>query len=254
MEYLFEKLKAEMQIQLQTQTDTLTEKLNSKLDEKLQLIFEENQLLKSKIEVLETKVHSLERETRRNNLILHGIKENENEKNNHNLMDTVLKVLNDLSKNSKIETWDKWEISMVRRLGKKIEGRTRPVLVSLTLTWRKSEILKNNKKFLENIYATEDLPRDVLLKRKELKKTVEDERAKGNFAFIRYDKVIIKGANEWKENKQTKVQAEKTREEKRKRITNSPNSAHLPNPKTNKTEEGGLSKGRSFSMSERPIF
>ncbi|KAL4712349.1 hypothetical protein ACJJTC_001510 [Scirpophaga incertulas] len=83
---------------------------------------------------------------------------------------------------------------MVRRLGKKVDGQIRPVLISLTLNWRKLEILKNKKSFPENIYVTEDFPKDVLTKRKDLKKIAEEEKAKGNVAYIHYDKIIIKEA------------------------------------------------------------
>lgn len=252
MENLFEKLKIEMQTQLQTQTENLTEKFNSKLDEKIQPLLEDNIILKNKVETLESKVQFLEKELRKNNLVLHGIQENE--VNQQDLMEIVLKVLNDLSEKTNMEVWDRWEINMVRRLGKKGDGRTRPILISLTLNWRKFEILKNNKSFPENTYATEDMPKEVLIKRKELKKTVEEEKAKGNLAYIRYDKIVIKEIKPGEtKNRKEMIHAEKRREEKRKRMTSkSPNTVYPPISKVNKVAVGEMSRARSFSITEIP--
>ncbi|KAL4718942.1 hypothetical protein ACJJTC_009294 [Scirpophaga incertulas] len=191
MESLFEKIKIEIQIQLQNQTENLSEKFNYILEEKLQPL-EENKILRNKVETLESEVHFLEKEARKNNLILHELHKKEEQK--QDLMELVLKVLNDLSQKTIMEVWDRWEINMVRRLGKKVDGQIRPVLISLTLNWRKLEILKNKKSFPENIYVTEDFPKDVLTKRKDLKKIAEEEKAKGNVAYIHYDKIIIKEA------------------------------------------------------------
>lgn len=65
-------------------------------------------------------------------------------------------------------------------------------MITVTLVWRKIELLKNKKLFPENIYITEDFPKEVLLKRKELRKQKEEEIINGKIAFIRYDNIIIK--------------------------------------------------------------
>lgn len=57
-EKLFEKIKLEMQLQ----TKEITENLMTKMDEKMQPLIEENCKLKQKVEVLEKKVETLERE------------------------------------------------------------------------------------------------------------------------------------------------------------------------------------------------
>lgn len=172
------------------QTNNLTTNIVITIEEKLKPLIDENKKLKKEIEVLHNKVHSMEKEVRKNNVILHGIEETE--KNNLELLQVVLTTLNEVAKDGGLENFDKWEISEVRRLGKKEDKKRRPILLKLTLAWRRTEILKNNKKFPKNIYATEDIPKDILIIRKELKIKQQEEIKKGNLAIIRYDKLIIK--------------------------------------------------------------
>lgn len=45
------------------------------------------------------------------------------------------------------------------------------------------------------MYVTEDFSKEILEKRRELQAKVKEERAKGNFAYIKYDKIIIREGN-----------------------------------------------------------
>lgn len=47
------------------------------------------------------------------------------------------------------------------------------------------------KRHLKQIYATEDFPKNVLEKRRELKPKLAEERAKGNPAYLKYDQLIV---------------------------------------------------------------
>ncbi|GBP27338.1 hypothetical protein EVAR_18811_1 [Eumeta japonica] len=49
-----------------------------------------------------------------------------------------------------------------------------------------------NKKKLKEIYITEDYSKETLEKRKALKPQLIEERKKGNFAYIKYDQLIVK--------------------------------------------------------------
>lgn len=190
MDNLFKKLQLEMQNQTIELNATLTANLTSTIEEKIKPLVEQNQVLKDEVQLLRAKVKSLEKESRGNNLILHGIMESE--RSNTELLDLVLDTLNEALKDV-TDKWDKWEISKVQRLGaKKSETKARPILVTLTLIWRKIEILKNNKSFSNNIYATEDFPKDVIIKRRELAPKLQEERKKGKIAYIRYDQLIVK--------------------------------------------------------------
>ncbi|CAK1579776.1 unnamed protein product [Parnassius mnemosyne] len=84
----------------------------------------------------------------------------------------------------------KWEIEHVNRMGKK-SGKVRPVVVTITTTSRRIEILKK-KKSLEgtNIYLKEDFPPSVLQKRKELQEDLKRERESGKRVALRYDKIV----------------------------------------------------------------
>lgn len=143
------------------------------------------------MENLKKEINYMQKDIRKNNLILHGIEENEN--NDIDLLQLVLDNLNSICSKSSIEEWDKWEISKVQRLGKRAEGKIRPVLITLTLNWRKIQILKNKKHLPERISVMEDFPKEILTKRKELKIKLQEEIKKGNQAYIRYDQLIIKG-------------------------------------------------------------
>lgn len=91
-----------------------------------------------------------------------------------------------------MENCDKWEISSVKRIGLKSTSKNRPILVSLTLKWRKILLLKNNKKFEQGTYVTEDFPKEVIEKRKELKIKLVEAIKNGKTAKIHYDELIIK--------------------------------------------------------------
>ncbi|VVC98067.1 unnamed protein product [Leptidea sinapis] len=79
----------------------------------------------------------------------------------------------------------------------------RPILFTLTTTWKKTQILKS-KKYLANIInKSEDYPKEILAKRKELQVKLQEERKKGRNAYIKYDKLVVQ------ENKTTKIQTRK---------------------------------------------
>ncbi|KAI8427168.1 hypothetical protein MSG28_014781 [Choristoneura fumiferana] len=146
---------------------------------------------------------------RKNNIILHGVEERET--NNSELTNMVLGLLNRTNNKAQNETheWDKWEISKLYRVGKKTVNKIRPIKITLTLTWRRNEILKNKKNFPKGTYITEDLPKEEVEIRKSLIPALKDARASGKYAIIRNGRLIIK---------------DKLEKEKRKRIPSSPPS------------------------------
>ncbi|CAH2089537.1 unnamed protein product [Euphydryas editha] len=84
----------------------------------------------------------------------------------------------------------KWEIEHANRIGKNT-GKIRPVVVTITTTSRKIEILKK-KKSLDgtNIYLKEDFPPNVLQKRKELQEDLKRERESRKRVILRYDRIV----------------------------------------------------------------
>lgn len=151
--------------------------------------------------------------------------------------------------------YEKLEISDFRRLGRKEEGKRRPILIKFTLAWRKMAILKNNKKLEKNIYATEDFPKEVIKKRQELKEKQQEELKKGNIAIIRYDKLIIREKCKQRTQSDTDTITEKDRENndgKRKRSpTTSPQVIKGSEIVTSTAGPSKINKSRDF-FRQRP--
>ncbi|XP_047537878.1 craniofacial development protein 2-like [Vanessa atalanta] len=64
-----------------------------------------------------------------------------------------------------------------------------------------------NKKNLKEIYITEDYSKEVLQKRKQLQAELVEERKKGNFAYLKYDKLIVKQNNNQQEKRKRESSA-----------------------------------------------
>lgn len=198
-------------------TENITTSITKTIEEKMKFLTTENQLLKTEIESMKTKVQHLEKAVRNKNLILHGVPEKE--ENDSELLELTLETLNKLSVTTNMETWDKWELSKCYRIGKPKNESNRPILISVTLEWRRGMVLKNNKMFEDGIYATEDLPKEVLNKRKDLLPELKEAREKGKIAYFSYDKLIVK---------------EKTNEKRKRATSDSPtaedNHGNIQNP------------------------
>lgn len=201
LENFFERMKIEMCKQ--------TENIISKIDEKLAPLTHEVEQLKLENQELRNKINMLERSRRNNNIIIYGLKETE--MTTPELMELTTKKL---SSDLKISLENK-DINEVRRIGKKvnINERGRPILISFVNAWKKGEIMRNRRN-LKNIYASEDYPKEVQEKRKELREKLIEERKKGNFAVIDYDKLIIKGkmSNNEKRKRDLSTSPEKTQQ------------------------------------------
>ncbi|VVD02850.1 unnamed protein product [Leptidea sinapis] len=78
--------------------------IRSTIDEKSKPLTRETEKLKKENEVLKSKIKSLEADCRKNNIIIHGIEESES--NSGELMEFVLKTLNNINKNINSAEWD----------------------------------------------------------------------------------------------------------------------------------------------------
>ncbi|XP_064075457.1 uncharacterized protein LOC135194208 [Vanessa tameamea] len=103
---------------------------------------------------------------------------------------------------------ENFEVNKIHRLGhKKLEEKkSRPILCSFVNNWKKNEIMKN-KKNLKKIYITEDYSKEVLQKRKQLQAELVEERKKGNFAYLKYNKLIVKQNNNQQEKRKRETSA-----------------------------------------------
>lgn len=75
LEILLSKINEKFNEQTTILTTTITKNVMEALDDEMKILFEENNNLKNKVNNLEQKISFLEKEKRRNNLVLFGIEE-----------------------------------------------------------------------------------------------------------------------------------------------------------------------------------
>ncbi|XP_077484497.1 uncharacterized protein LOC144094420 [Amblyomma americanum] len=127
----------------------------------------------------------LENRSRRNNLIFHGLAE-EDEETNKALFIAVTKVFID---NLQL---DCPKIERYHRLGRKQEGRPRPVIVKLLDFREKTQALKNAHRLKNSgISLSEDFSAHVRLIRKKIWDATQSYRDSGSKVHLRYDHVFI---------------------------------------------------------------
>lgn len=188
MDLLLNKIKEQMALQTIEITAAVTESVSKSVDEKLAALLEENKSLKQEVATMKQKLNYLEDEKKKTNLIFFGV--SEAEKNNQ-LIDYITKFI---EKETKIPI-QPYEINKAYRLGSK-GINPRPILVSFTTTWKRNQILKNKKNCSSGIHIKEDFSKETLERRRELIPKMLQERQKGKIAYIKKDKLIVKGKKE----------------------------------------------------------
>lgn len=125
MSKLFQMMKIELEKQTATITQNVTDSLMQAIDSKIQPLIEENKNLRTEVQTLNKKIKYLEEANKKNNLILHGVKEKENNYEElFNMISSILQMKN--------VTVNKYEINKYHRLGLKQEGKTRPIIIAIT--------------------------------------------------------------------------------------------------------------------------
>lgn len=237
MEGQFKILFDQMKIEMDKQTNSIFEKMN----EKLEPLIKDNEMMKNKIETLEKKIEYLEKEKKRNNIVLFGLEE----KNNSSSTELLQSVQEIFKSDLKI-TLEAIEVSKIHRIGLKKENKIRPILITFANNWKRNEILKL-KKSLKDVYVTEDFPKEVLEKRRELKPKLIEERAKGNTAYIKYDQLIVKEGDQNKEKRKREQSTSPENNNQAKKLVGN-NSAI----KENRRNAFDLMRPRSNSVSNTP--
>lgn len=228
MEIFFSKINEKINEQTVTLTSAITKNVMEALDDKLKVLTEENINLKTRVSNLEQRISILEKEKRKKNLVFFGIEEKG--KKELELVDFVKEILEDSGTHI-----DSQEISNIHRIGTNSE-KNRPIIISLTTSWKKHLILKNKRNLPKNVFVNEDYPKEVLETRKQLKPQLEEERKNGNIAFIKYDKLIVK--------KQTNSNREKR---KRETPTGSPSTPTPSQKKSNMKNENIVTQPPSIN-------
>lgn len=166
-------------------TEQVTQNISRMFEEKFLAIEKNQEILKEKVENQEKRLHALERQARKNNLVFFGIEEHEQsyESLQNNFINWAEKYLS-------IKLYNN-DIREIRRIGKK-NDKTRPIVVHFNTLDAKIKLLKQKRHLTEtSYYIKEDYPKYVIEKRKELQEQLQLEREKGNEATIKYDKLII---------------------------------------------------------------
>lgn len=127
----------------------------------------------------------LESRSRRNNILLHGLPEDPNEKGD-TLSSNVSKLLTEMLEIPCPH------IERCHRIGKVREGRPRPVIMRILDFGEKMRIMKNVSKLKgSNFRVTEDFSLRVRTIRKNLYDATSSFRKNGSDVKIRYDHVYI---------------------------------------------------------------
>lgn len=209
-----EKLMLQIREEIEKQTKSMTEALMKTIlvamEEKIKPLEEDNKKLKSRMDEIENKMERFEKKAKENNLILFGMREHEELENLNKLQAELVEIFkSDLSLSIEVQ-----DINRIVRIGEKKEGKSRPIVIKFNRHSARNSILKNKKKCREGMYITEDYPKSVLEKRKILQEKVQNEYKKGNYAFIRYDKLVVRGPrHETSKKRPLEVSPETSRKE-----------------------------------------
>lgn len=204
MELLLNKLEEKLHQQTLIITTTVTANVTEALNEKMNDLIEENRNLKNKVHMLEQKLKTLEKNQKKRNLVFFGL--DEEDKNEGELIDLVKELVQGAG-----TQLDRQEISNIFRIGLPAKNKKRPLVVTITTNWKKRLILRNKSQLPKGIYIKEDYSKEELELRKLLQPQVEEERSKGNIAFLKRDKLIVK------------TLSDTTREKRKREKTVSPN-------------------------------
>lgn len=175
----------EMFTQINQKLQNMDDKLEFLIEENSR-IKEENKRLKDKVIVQEQKIGSLEREILRKNIIIRGIEDKE-EENREETAGKLMTVIHKLGIQIRNE-----DIDEIKRIGKYIRDRQRPILLKLTTGNKKIEILRKSKDLKgTNIWLEDDYTKEVLAERKWLIPQMKEARNKGYKAYLKYNKLVV---------------------------------------------------------------
>uniref|UniRef100_A0A6B0VA22 Tick transposon n=1 Tax=Ixodes ricinus TaxID=34613 RepID=A0A6B0VA22_IXORI len=150
------------------------------------------------VAALTEKVDDLENRGRRNNIIIHGIEESQDE-NTESLKGLVLTEIFENKLGLKVTS-----VERIHRIGRADGRRPRPVILRLYDFNEKLNLLRNSRRLKgTRIFLSEDFSRRVQLVRKQLWDSIKGTRTSDDKVFLRYDKLFINGeAFTWDETTQ----------------------------------------------------
>ncbi|XP_045783625.1 uncharacterized protein LOC123879762 [Maniola jurtina] len=250
MELLLSKLEEKLNQQTTIISTEVTKNVMQALDEKMKSLLEENNALKTRVTELEHKIDYMERNKRKNNLVFFGVEEKG--KTEGELVDHLKETIFDMGIPIEIQ-----EIANVYRIGPH-SNKNRPVVVTFISTWKKHLVQRNKSSLPQGIYVKEDYPKEVLEARKKLQPKLEEEKNKGNLAYIKYDNLVVKKSKDSnrEKRKREKTESPAVTNHTKKQLTD--HNLNTPNESPVNKMKGTLkpnimnyvTRGRSSSMTE----
>lgn len=176
---------ANMFAQISEKLQVMDDKLEHLISENIK-IKEENKKLKEQMTQQGDKMATLEREIRRKNIVIKGVKDRE-EENREETFNAVITIIKEMG----IEI-NKEHIDEVNRIGKYTANRVRPIILKLNTGNKRTEILSKSKVLKgTDIWLDEDYSKEILEERKLLIPHMKEARKKGCRAYLRYNKLIV---------------------------------------------------------------
>lgn len=169
----------------------LREDMKQTIAESMQVTNERVEILEAKLKEKDEQITSLHKDfeyyKKRNNLVMFGVPENE-----QNVEELETNVFNLVKKATCIEINEN-DIDDIFRIGKKGD-QCRPVLISL-ISYRKKQVILNKKSLFrkENITVQADLPKSVTEEKKRLQPMVTALNKSGVKASLRLNELYISG-------------------------------------------------------------
>ena len=161
--------------------DSTIAKTNEISNEQMELR-SENQELKTQVTDLESKVAYLEGQSKRNNLMFHGIPESRDERK---ILDRNLEMPN-ASADSEVP------IERAHCMGKYSRDKTRPIVVKFLNYKHKNAILMNKVKLKGRKYRIqEQFSEKITNERKSFQPLIEEAMADEKRFFVKYNKLVI---------------------------------------------------------------
>lgn len=144
--------------------------------------------LKEALANLALKADYIENQSKRNNIVIDGIPDVPTESWDESQHKAKELLADHLKMDPKLV-----EIERAHQMGKyTVNGQPRPVIVKLMCYKDKEEILKQAKKLKgTNFFINEEFSERVRQRRKELLPQLRETRKQGNFAFLKYDQLIV---------------------------------------------------------------
>uniref|UniRef100_A0A1B6CCL5 Uncharacterized protein n=1 Tax=Clastoptera arizonana TaxID=38151 RepID=A0A1B6CCL5_9HEMI len=153
--------------------------------------YEKMNKFQEKVSELGKRIDYVEDQLKKKHIIIKGLVENDHNRDFYGLVQEVLWLFNEgmgISCNI-------GDIDFIRRIGKKIRGKIRPILIGFTSYILKMIIMKEKNKLKgKQIYLHHHFTSKVIRKRNALLPRMWEARKNGHYAVLQHDKLIIRNS------------------------------------------------------------